>query len=100
MREREILALVGRGVAMSAIAEQLGISLATVRKHRENLMRKLGLHSTADIMLYDLAQRVKKMRAQPPKAKAAKSPGSKQKSRGAGSRKVDATRVTTRVTKQ
>ena len=33
-------------------AERLGISPATARKHRENLMRKLDLHTTAELTAY------------------------------------------------
>ncbi|MER9292417.1 LuxR C-terminal-related transcriptional regulator [Mesorhizobium sp. M0510] len=34
------------------IAERLGISLPTARKHRENLMGKLNLHNTAELTAY------------------------------------------------
>jgi DNA-binding NarL/FixJ family response regulator len=44
-REREILVLVANG-------ERLHISAQTVRKHRENLRRKLGAHNTAQVTAY------------------------------------------------
>lgn len=47
-REREILAHVASGNSGQHIAGELGISYLTVRKHRENLMRKLGVSSVAD----------------------------------------------------
>ncbi|MFE0016396.1 response regulator [Mesorhizobium sp. NPDC059054] len=51
-RERQILLLVAQGMTARETAERLGISQATARKHRENLMRKLDLHSTAELTAY------------------------------------------------
>lgn len=48
-REQEILALVAAGHGNAAIAEILTISLQTVRTHRKNAMRKLGLHNAAAV---------------------------------------------------
>lgn len=48
-RERTVLALVLEGHSSKQIARQLGISHYTVHKHRENLMRKLGATSTAQL---------------------------------------------------
>lgn len=52
VREREILALVARGANSAEIGERLHISAQTVRKHRENLRRKVGAHNTAQITAY------------------------------------------------
>lgn len=49
-REREILVLIGRAVRGREIALALGISEYTVRKHRANIMRKLGLQSAAQLI--------------------------------------------------
>jgi DNA-binding NarL/FixJ family response regulator len=49
-REREILALVGQGLSSKEIAHRLGISNLTVRKHRENLCRKLGARNAAELI--------------------------------------------------
>jgi len=49
-REKEILAYVGRGMSSKEIGRALGISDLTVRKHRENLCRKLGLRSSAELV--------------------------------------------------
>jgi PAS domain S-box-containing protein len=46
-REVEVLTLLAKGDAGSAIAERMGISLLTVRKHIQNALRRLGLHSRA-----------------------------------------------------
>ncbi|MBA8878977.1 response regulator [Phyllobacterium myrsinacearum] len=51
-RERQMLALIPHGVTTRDIAERLGISPLTARKHRENLMRKLDLHSGAELTAY------------------------------------------------
>ncbi|MBA8821719.1 DNA-binding response regulator [Ochrobactrum sp. P6BS-III] len=51
-RERQILALVAQGLTARDVATRLGISPLTARKHRENLMRKLDLHSSAELTAY------------------------------------------------
>jgi DNA-binding NarL/FixJ family response regulator len=51
-RERQILSLVAQGATARDIAERFNISPFTVRKHRENLMRKLDLHNTAELAVY------------------------------------------------
>jgi DNA-binding NarL/FixJ family response regulator len=48
-REREVFQLLAIGKANKDIAEALGLSLGTVKKHRENLQRKLDCHSPADL---------------------------------------------------
>ncbi|MBL8094852.1 MAG: response regulator transcription factor [Anaerolineales bacterium] len=51
-RESEVLAYVAEGVSTRDIAEALGISPKTVERHRENIMRELGLHSRAELVKY------------------------------------------------
>ncbi|SFK02521.1 response regulator [Bradyrhizobium sp. cf659] len=51
-RERQILAMIPHGATSRDIANRLGISPLTARKHRENLMRKLDLHSGAELTAY------------------------------------------------
>ena len=46
------VALIAVGERNQAIADQLFISLPTVRKHRENLMRKLDLHNAAELTAF------------------------------------------------
>ncbi|TCP05309.1 regulatory LuxR family protein [Rubrivivax gelatinosus] len=49
-REREVMAFVVAGHTSKEIARRLGISPLTVRKHRENLMRKLEVATTARLV--------------------------------------------------
>ncbi len=51
-REREILQLLAEGYSNREIADQLTLSLKTIETHRFNIMRKLGLHSITDLVLY------------------------------------------------
>lgn len=54
-REREILALIARGDDSRQIALSLGIAYFTVRKHRSNMLGKLGLSSAAQLAAYAAA---------------------------------------------
>jgi len=51
-REREILKYLADGASNEEISEVLVISPKTVARHRENIMRKLNLHSRADMVRY------------------------------------------------
>jgi len=51
-RERQVLALLADGKRSSEIGERLHIATATVEAHRRNIMRKLGLHSVAELTKY------------------------------------------------
>lgn len=51
-REREIVSLVAGGLTSREIAQRLGLSIRTVETHRANVMRKLELHTTAELALY------------------------------------------------
>ena len=57
-RERETLQLVAEGHTNRGIADILGISPATVDTHRTNVLRKLGLHGTADLVRYAIERGV------------------------------------------
>jgi DNA-binding NarL/FixJ family response regulator len=48
-REAQVLALVAQGHSAKQIANLLVISPRTVERHRENLMRKLDVHTTAEL---------------------------------------------------
>ncbi|HSQ18216.1 MAG TPA: response regulator transcription factor [Anaerolineales bacterium] len=51
-REEEVLALLADGLGNEEIGERLSISKHTVARHRENLMRKLELHSRSELVKY------------------------------------------------
>jgi DNA-binding NarL/FixJ family response regulator len=51
-REREVLQLVAEGRAAKEIAGILHVSVKTAEYHKYRLMRKLGLHSTAELTRY------------------------------------------------
>lgn len=49
-RERQVLMGIARGDSNARIADRLGISANTVDKHRTNMMRKLDVHSAAELL--------------------------------------------------
>jgi len=51
-REKEVLQLLAEGKSNKEAAAILDVSLYTVESHRTNLMQKLNLHNTAEIVLY------------------------------------------------
>ncbi len=51
-REQEVLSLLAEGLSNDEIGESLNISKHTVARHRENLMRKLELHSRSELVKY------------------------------------------------
>jgi DNA-binding NarL/FixJ family response regulator len=51
-REREVIQLVAEGKTTKEVATALNLSVKTAETHRTNLMRKLNLHSVADLTLY------------------------------------------------
>ena len=54
-REIEVLQLVAEGKVNKETATELGISIKTVEKHRQNLMKKLNIHDTAGLTRYAIA---------------------------------------------
>ena len=55
-REREVLQLLAGGNTSAQIAEGLGIATGTVEVHRRNIMRKLDLHSVAELTKYAIRE--------------------------------------------
>ncbi len=51
-RERQVLQLVAEGYTSNQIGDKLHIASSTVEVHRRNIMRKLGLHSVAELTRY------------------------------------------------
>lgn len=54
-RQREILVLLAQGESARHIAKQLNISMKTVEFHKANITRKLGVHTTPDLIKFALA---------------------------------------------
>lgn len=57
-REREVLQLLAEGRSNKEVAALLDVSVSTVETHRANLMQKLNLHNTAEIVLYAVRKRI------------------------------------------
>ena len=51
-REREVLQLLAEGQSNKEVATRLGLSTYTVETHRSNILQKLNLHSSAELILY------------------------------------------------
>jgi DNA-binding NarL/FixJ family response regulator len=51
-REREVVQLVAEGKTSKEVAGALDISLRTVENHRAHILRKLNLHTSADMARY------------------------------------------------
>jgi len=51
-REREVVQLLAEGKSSKEVACQLNLSVKTAETHRSNIMRKLGLHSVSELVLY------------------------------------------------
>jgi len=60
-REKEIIRLVAESFSNGEIAEELKISVRTVNAHKNNIMRKLHLKSTVDIVKYALVNKMIKL---------------------------------------
>ena len=54
-RQREILVLLAQGQSTRHIAQQLNISTKTVEFHKANITRRLGVHTTSDLIKFALA---------------------------------------------
>ena len=53
-REMGLLGLLGKGLSNEEIGDRLGLRPNTVRNHRQNIMTKLGLSSTPQLIRYAL----------------------------------------------
>jgi two-component system response regulator NreC len=57
-REKETLHLLAEGKSNKEVAKILDLSLYTVETHRSNIMEKLDLHTTAEIILYAVRKKL------------------------------------------
>ncbi len=57
-REIEIIQLLSDGLTSSDIGEKLFISEYTVKTHRKNILRKLGLHSTSQLIQFSVNNQI------------------------------------------
>ncbi|MDX2149604.1 MAG: response regulator transcription factor [Bryobacteraceae bacterium] len=57
-REKEVLQLLAAGKTNKEAAAVLNLGVSTVETHRTNLMQKLNLHNTAEIVLYAVRKRL------------------------------------------
>jgi two-component system response regulator NreC len=62
-REREVLKLLAEGKTVRSAADVLGLSVKTVDAHKFNLMRKLGIHNKAELVMWAIQKRVVKLPA-------------------------------------
>jgi len=60
-REREVLHLAAEGLTTAEVANRLSISPRTAESHRSNMMRKLGLRTQTDLVLYALRRGIMTM---------------------------------------
>ncbi len=57
-REREVLKLLAEGRTVRSTAGALGLSAKTVDAHKFNLMRKLGIHNKAELVMWAIRKRL------------------------------------------
>jgi two-component system, NarL family, response regulator NreC len=62
-REREVLKFLAEGRTVRSVADILGLSIKTVDAHKFNLMRKLGVHNKAELVMWAIQKRVVKLPA-------------------------------------
>jgi two-component system response regulator NreC len=60
-REREVLKLLAEGRTVRSAADVLGVSAKTVDAHKFNLMRKLGIHNKAELVMWAIQKKVVKL---------------------------------------
>jgi two-component system, NarL family, response regulator NreC len=62
-REQEVLKLLAEGSTVRSAAHTLGLSVKTVDAHKFNLMRKLGVHNKAELVMWAIRKQVVKIPA-------------------------------------
>ena len=51
-REKEILHLIAKGKTDKEIADKLFISIRTAKKHRNNMITKIGVNNTVELVAF------------------------------------------------
>jgi DNA-binding NarL/FixJ family response regulator len=57
-REKEIIALISKGLTSQEIADTINLSVLTINTHRRNILRKLNLKNTAMVVQYAKVNRL------------------------------------------
>jgi len=57
-REKQVLQLLAEGHTNKEVAAVLGLGVSTIETHRLNLMQKLNLHNTAELVLYAVKKKI------------------------------------------
>jgi DNA-binding NarL/FixJ family response regulator len=58
IREREVVQLVSEGKTSREMAQLLGVTVKTAESHRNNIMNKLELHSTVELVMYAIRNQI------------------------------------------
>ena len=56
VREHQIMLMMTKGMSLTQIADEMIISVKTVSTHRTHILDKLGVSSTAELVLYAVRQ--------------------------------------------
>jgi len=64
-REREIVQLLAEGKSSKEVASFLNLSVSTVETPRSNIMRKLGIHSLSELVLYAIRNNIVQVQVGP-----------------------------------
>ena len=56
LREQQVLSLISQGLTNKQASDRLGVSAKTIDSYRTNLMRKLNVHSMAELLAYALRE--------------------------------------------
>ena len=62
-REQQVVKLLAEGNTVRSTARVLGLSAKTVDAHKFNLMRKLGLHNKAELVMWAIREEVVKVQS-------------------------------------
>ncbi len=61
VRERQVLKLLAEGRTVRSVAGILELSIKTVEAHKFNLMRKLGIHNKAELVMWAIQKKIVKL---------------------------------------